>query len=138
MRKATLVSVILVAFFAGSAFGFFLLSASTSRQAYALAFTQQGACGGWGAPWSVALNGHTTVIAPPNTSLPSPNSLQSIAVGTNYQNDSVILFHVTDGAYTYAVSPSYFFSNGTVTISGADTVVTVFGPYMGCTTQSST
>jgi len=135
MKNATIVSVIVVVFLAGSAFGFYLLPALTSHQTYALAFTQEGACSAWGAPWSVALNGYTTVVEPSNASLPLPS--QSITASPNYQSYSVILFHVLNGVYTYVVSPN-FFSNGTVTINGADTIVTVTGPFMPCTTQTST
>jgi len=143
MRKATLVSVIVVVFLVGSAFGFYihpLLTSQTSHQAsgqvYALAFTQQGACSGaWGAPWSVALNGSTTVVEPSNASLPLPNN--EAQASPNYQSYSVILFHVSDGVYTYVVSP-HFYSNGTVTMNGADTIVTVAGPFIMCAAQTST
>jgi len=139
MRKATLVSVFVVAFLIGSAFGFYLLPVLTSQQSshqasgqvYALAFTQQGACSGaWGAPWSVALNGSTTVVEPSNASLPLPN--KSIQASPNYEGDSVILFHVSNGVYTYVVAPTDFFSSGTVTIDGADAIVTVSGPTIIC------
>lgn len=135
-----MVSAIVVVFLVGSAFGFYLLPAltshQTSQQVYALAFTQQGACSAWGAPWSVALNGYTTVVEPSNASLPLPNA--EIQASPNYQSYSVILFHVSDGVYTYVVSPNDFYSNGTVTINGADTIVTVTGPFIVCTTQSPT
>jgi hypothetical protein len=138
MRKATLVSVIVVLFLAGSGLGFYLLTAVASHQTYALAFTQDGACSptAWGAPWSVALNGRTTIAAPSNASLPLVNT--EIQASPNYANFSVIWFHVPNGVYTYAVAPSDFFGNGTVTINGADTIVTVYGPFIDCTTQRST
>jgi len=141
MRRATLVSVVVVVFLIGTAFGFYLLPMLTSNHTYALAFTQEGACfpPAYGAPWSVALNDHTTAIEPSNASLPIPNTLpQSLSASPDYQKYSIILFHVPAGVYTYVVSPRYFFSNGTVTVNGADTIVTVGGPFMDCTTQTST
>ena len=87
----------------------------------------------------MALNGDTTVVEPSNASVSLLNMPpQSITDSPDYQNYSVILFHVPNGVYTYVVSPHAFFSNGTVTIDGADTIVTVYGPFMACTTQTST
>ncbi len=136
MRKAAFIPIIVVVFMAGAAFGFYLLPLSTSQQTYALAFTQQGACSAWGAPWAVTLNGHTTVVEPSNASLPLPNA--EIRASPNYQGYSLILFHVSNGVYTYVVSPTDFFSNGTVTINGGDKIVTVYGPFIDCVTQAST
>ena len=142
MRKATLVSVIVVVFLGGSAFGFYFLPALTSHQAsqqsYALAFTQAGACSppAYASQWAIALNGHTTVVAPSNAQLPLSNT--EIQASPDYKNLSVIWFHVPNGVYTYVVMPSDFFPNGNVTINGADTIVTVNGPFLGCTTQIST
>jgi hypothetical protein len=138
LRKATLVPVIVVVFLIGSAFGFYFLTTLTSHQTYALAFAQDGACSppAYEAPWAVALNGHTTIAAPSNASLPVPNT--EIRASPNYKNFSVIWFHVPDGVYTYVVSPSDFFPHGTVTVNGADTIVTVNGPFIGCTTSIST
>ena len=144
MRKAALVSVIVVIFLIGSAFGFYFLFPLTSHQTYALAFTQGGACSppAYGDPWAVALNGHTTIAAPightiiaapSNASLPAPNTL--FAASPNFKNFSVIWFHVSDGVYTYVVSPSGFFSSGTATVNGADKIITVSGPFIDCTTS---
>ena len=137
MRKATLVSVIAVVFLAGSAFGFYLLPTLSSRQTYALAFTQEGACSPpiYGSPWEIALIGHSTVVAPTNASLPL---LNTVIQGNGNSKNSVIWFHVPNGTYTYVVTPTDFFANGTVTIDGSDTIVTVYGPFIGCSTQAST
>jgi len=141
MRKATLVSVIVVVFLVGSAFGFYLLPELTSRQMYVLAFTQEGACspptasGGpvWGLPWAVVLNGHTIVASPRNASLPIPNN--TIETIQSDGNLSVIGFYVPNGIYTYGVVPTdYLGQNGTVTINGADTIVTVHPIAIACTT----
>jgi hypothetical protein len=137
MKKATLVSVIVVVFLAGSAFGFFVFSAVASRQTYALAFSQEGVCSPpmYGAPWAVALNGRTTIVAPSSAALPLPNTvIQGSAGDVNY---SVIWFHVPNGVYTYVVMPTDFFPNGTVTVSGSDTIVSVIGPFIGCTTTAA-
>ena len=143
MRSATLVSVIVVVFLVGSAFGFYLLPAltshQTSQQTYALAFTQQGFCSAYGAPWSVALNGHTTAVVPSNATLPLSNTEMAGLPG--YKNFSVIWFHVPDGVYTYVVAPTDFFHNGTVTVNSANTIVTVIGPLFSasntCPTQTA-
>ena len=42
------------------------------------------------------------------------------------------MFHVSNGVYTYVVAPTDFFSSGTVTIDGADAIVTVSGPTIIC------
>ena len=139
MRKASLVSVIVVVFLVGSAFGFVFLPTLTSHRTYVLAFTQEGACDPllYGAPWDVVLNGHTTEAAPANAALPIPDT--QIQADAKYVNFSVIWFQVPNGVYTFSVSPSdYFYHNGTVTVSGADTIVTVVGPYIDCRTQTST
>jgi hypothetical protein len=137
MRKTALVSVIVVVFLAGLAFGFYLLPALSSSQTYALAFTQEGACSPpvYGAPWAVALNGRTTIAAPSNASLPIPNT--ELQADASYASYSVIWFHVSNGVYTYVVMPTGFYPNGTVTVNGADTIVTVYGPFIGCTTSTS-
>ena len=143
MRRATLVSAIVVFFLVGSAFGFYLLPALTSdqssQQMYALAFTQQGFCGAYGAPWSVALNGHTTVVEPSNATLPLSNT--QMAGLPSYKNFSVIWFHVSNGVYTYVVAPTDFFHNGTVTVNSANTIITVIGPLFSasntCPAQTS-
>ena len=138
MRSTTLVSVLVVIFLAGSAFGFVLLPTLTSHQTYALEFTQGGACypPAYGVPWAVSLNGHNTVAAPSNATLPLPNN--ELRASHDYKNFSMIWFNVPNGIYTYVVTPTDFFANGTVTVSGADTIVYVNGPMMGCTTQAST
>lgn len=135
MRKAALVSVIAVVFLIGSALGFYFLFPLTSHQTYVLAFAQSGACSppAYGVPWAVALNGHTTIAVPSNASLPVPNT--EIRASPNFKNFSVIWFHVSDGVYTYVVSPSAFFPGGTATVNGADTIVTVSGPFLSCTTS---
>jgi hypothetical protein len=139
MGKAALVSVIVVVFLAGSAFGFYLFPALTSHQEYVLVFTQSGSCSPpvWGAPWAVVLNSHTTKAAPADTPLPfAENTLRA---NQSDENFSVIGFAVTNGVYTYSLEPSDFYGGtGTVTINGADTVVTVEGPFIACTTQTST
>jgi hypothetical protein len=139
MRKATLVSVIVAVFLIGSAFGFYLLPMLTSHQEYALVFTQSGSCSPpvWGAPWAVVLNSHTTKAAPADTSLPlAVNTLQA---NQSNENFSVIGFAVPNGVYTYSLEPSDFYGGtGTITINGADTIVTVEGPQIGCTTTIST
>jgi len=135
MRRAALVSVIVVVFLVGSAFGFYLLPELTSRRMYVLAFTQEGACSPpiWGAPWAVVLNGHIIVASPHNASLPIPNT--EIEVNQSDASFSVIGFYVPNGVYTYGVVPTGFLGqNGTVTINGADTMVAVHPPAIDCTT----
>jgi hypothetical protein len=134
MKKAALISVIVVVFLGGSALGFFVLPALTAHQTYALAFTQEGACSPpiYGAPWAVALNGRTTIASPSDSSLPIPNTeIQGNASDANY---SVIWFRVPAGVYTYVVTPTDYFPSGTVTVNGTDTIVTVNGPFIDCTT----
>ncbi len=134
MKKATLVSVIAVVFLVGSAFGFYALPTLTSRQMHVLMFTQEGACSPtvWGAPWDVVLNGQTTKAAPINAALPIPDT--RITANQSNKNFSTIGFYVPNGVYTYSVSPGDFFSDGAVTVNGADAIVTVNGPSIGCTT----
>jgi len=139
MRRATLVSVIVVVFLVGSAFGFYLLPALSAHQSYMLAFTQDGVCSPpvWGAPWAVVLNSHTTKVAPANTPLPLAET--ALQADPSYENFSVIGFVVPNGVYTYSLEPTNFYGEtGTVTINGADTVVTVEGPAIGCTTTMAT
>ena len=139
MRKGTLASVIVVVFIVGAGFGFYLLPQWTSRQMYVLAFTQEGVCSppAWGTPWAVVLNGHTTVASPPNASLPIPNT--EIEANQSDGNFSVIGFYVPNGVYTYGVVPTgYLGQNGTVTISGAGTIVTVHPVAIDCTTSIAT
>ncbi|HXW95515.1 MAG TPA: hypothetical protein VEJ19_07405 [Nitrososphaerales archaeon] len=140
MRTATLASVIVVVFLVGSAFGFYVLPALTpdqsSQQMYALAFSQQGFCGAYGAPWSVAINGHSTVVEPSNATLPLSNT--QMAGLPSYKNFSVIWFHVTNGVYTYVVAPTDFFHNGTVTVNSANTIVTVTGPLFSASSTCAT
>ena len=137
MRRATLTSAIVVVFLVGSAFGFYLLPALTSHKEYALVFSQSGSCSPpvWGAPWAVILNSQTTKVAPANTPLPLvENTLYSNQSNVNF---SVIGFVVPNGIYTYSLQPTDFYGGtGTVTISGADTVVTVEGPAIVCSTTS--
>ena len=137
MRKATLISVIVVVFLVGSAFGFYLLPRltlnQTSQQMHVLAFTQQGACSPtlWVAPWDVVLNGHTTSASPSNASLPIPS--HEATVSPHYGNLSVIGFYLPNGVYVWASEPDTVGHTGTVTINGNDVVVTVYGPVLGCT-----
>jgi hypothetical protein len=135
MKKATLASVIVVVFLVGSAFGFYLISALSSHQDYVLVFTQSGSCSPpvWGAPWAVVLYSHTTKVSPTNASLPlAENTLQAKPSDRNF---SVIGFAIPNGVYTYSYEPSDFYGQtGTITINGADAVVTVEGPAIACTT----
>ena len=143
VKGASLVSMIVVTFIAGSAFGFYILPAmtshlSTSPQTYVMAFTQEGAYSPtvWAAPWEVIINARTTRAAPANATLPIPDT--SFSARPDYRNLSVIGFEVSNGVYTYSVSPKNFFHGGIVTINGADAVVTVHGPFIGCTTTIAT
>jgi hypothetical protein len=139
MKKATLVSTIVVVFLVGSAFGFYLLPVLSARQSYVLAFTQDGVCSPpvWGAPWAVVLNSHTTKVSPADTPLPLAET--ALQADPSDENFSVIGFVVPNGVYTYSLEPSDFYEGtGTVTVNGADTVVTVEGPAIGCTTTMAT
>jgi hypothetical protein len=134
MRKAALVSVIVVVFLAGSAFGFYVLPTSVSHREFVLMFTQSGSCSPpvWGAPWAVVLNSQTTKVAPANTPLPLVQS--TLQANESDRNFSLIGFAVPNGVYVYSLQPSDFYlQTGTVTIDGGDAVVTVQGPAIGCT-----
>ena len=144
MRKSPLVSVGVVVFLGGTAFGFFLIPALVtgpmpSGQEHVLVFTQEGACSPpvWGAPWAVVLNSQTTKAAPAYAHLPlAQDTLQ--ANGSD-ENASLIAFAVPNGTYTYSLQPSdFYFQTGTVTVVGGDVVVTVQGPAIGCTTTTAT
>jgi len=97
-------------------------------------FTQEGACSPtvWGAPWDVILNGQTKA-APANAALPIPDT--KIAANQSNKNFSTIGFYVPNGVYIYSVSPRDFFSDGAVTVNGADAIVTVNGPFISCRTM---
>jgi len=139
MKRSTLASVIVVAFLGGSAFGFYILPALNSHEEYALVFIQSGSCSPpvWGAPWAVVLNSQTTKVAPANTPLPLVEN--TLEANQSDENFSVIGFVVSNGIYTYSLQPTDFYGGtGTVTIDGADAVVTVEGPAIACTTATST
>ena len=118
MRRATLVSVIVVVFLVGSAFGFYVLPTLTSHQDYALIFTQSGSCSPtvWGTPWAVVLNSETTKVAPKNTPLPlMENTLEA---NQSDENFSVIGFVVPSGVYNYSLEPSdFYYGAGTITVN---------------------
>ena len=90
----------------------------------------------WDFPWAVILNGHT-IASPRNASLPIPNTtIETIQKDDNF---SVVGFYVPNGIYTYGVVPTGFLGqNGTVTIDGADTIVTVHPIAIECTTTFTT
>jgi hypothetical protein len=139
MKRATLVSTVVFVFLTGSAFGFYLLPTLTTNQSYVLAFTQAGVCSPpvWGAPWAVVLNSLTTKVAPARTPLPLAET--ALQADPSYENFSVIGFVVPNGVYTYSLEPSDFYhGTGTVTVDAADTIVTVEGPAIGCTTTLAT
>jgi len=75
--------------------------------------------------WYVTL-ANITIVQPSNATLPSPNSGAGYYAG-KFAMISKIVFTVPDGTYPYYVSLGSV--NGTVTVSGSDVVIQVFGPY---------
>jgi hypothetical protein len=142
-----LLSIVVVAFVIGSAFGsiFFHSSydellPSSSVVLHELVFTQEGACSPtvYGAPWFVVLNNMTTLIEPAASTLPSQNGFAASPLFKNY---SVIVFAVAQGTYEYSVGgPAFFLSHpsGRIIVNGSDATVVLAGPDLSCTTSLNT
>jgi hypothetical protein len=103
---------------------------STAGTVYTVTFQQAGTCNPtiYAPKWSVTL-GNETRSAQTNNS----------ASNTEYAEPlppPPIVFSVADGVYQYSVGPSndgFQPASGTVTVNGADVVVTVTGPATSCT-----
>jgi hypothetical protein len=106
---------------------------------YEVAFKQTGACGPppvFAAPWSVTL-GPWTVAEPANASLPIVTTSGTAA--PYYANYSEIVFSAPSGTYQYRIAMGWSVGNpsGNVTVSGSDTTVSVDGPFVSCTVQTT-
>jgi len=113
-------------------------SSTLSNRLYDLIFIQLGACSQeyYFAPWSVTLNNRTTIVEPPNASLPI--SEQSGISSISFKNYSTIAFSVSPGTYNFTVEPQNFLPNssGNATITNRDLTIQI-GPGTGtCPTQS--
>ena len=112
-------------------------SQALSTREYELAFTQEGSCSPpvWVGPWEVVLNNATTMVKPPNATLPLPESYWG---GTENQNYSEIWFSVPNGTYTYSVFPrTALHQSGIISMVGSDQVVLVQAATFLCTSQST-
>ncbi len=115
---------------------------ASSETLHELVFTQNIACpagtslaGDFVYPWSVALNGSTTIVNPPNANI-STKYPYDFSVSQN-SSLGTIVFSVPDGIYDFALFPysvavSGPVQTGTVTIDGSNTAVQVYQMITGC------
>ena len=127
MRNGVVVSLLVIAILAGATSGYFVGSTqrvTTTVSVYGpfkIVFQQIAKCPniGYLAPWSVVLSNGESITAPANgTSVESgsPN------------NPSTITFYVTNGNYTFSVTPASIMltpATGNVTVDNQDVAVTL-------------
>lgn len=116
-----------------------LTTNSSNSQQYYVVFQQIGACTPefWGIPWSVTI-GNLTLVQPPNTPIPINNGT---LYGTTNLNYTTITFLLSNGVYSFRVSPTLFFftpTTGTVTVSGSNVTVPIRYTGTSCTTSTKT
>lgn len=108
-----------------------------SAQLHKVTFQQEGACSPsvYVAPWSVTL-GTITEAEPPGTPLPILNG--GYSAGPEPSSIYTIVFSVPNGTYQYSVRPqgAFYAYSGTVTVNGADVLITLNGPAISCTTTT--
>jgi hypothetical protein len=113
-------------------------TSTLSNRLYDLIFIQMGACPQeyYFAPWSVTLNNRTTIVEPPNASLPI--SEQSGISSTRFKNYSTIAFSVLPGTYNYNIEPQNFLPNssGNATITNRDVTIQIGPGTVTCPSES--
>ena len=103
---------------------------STAGEVYTVTFQQAGTCNPtiYAPKWSVTF-GNVTKSAETNNT----------ASNTEYAEPlppPPIVFSVTNGVYQYIIGPSFDEfqpASGTVTVNGADVIISVTGPVTSCT-----
>jgi hypothetical protein len=134
-----LLAVIVVAFALGASFGAIFLGSYAHPQSgifHELVFTQEGACSPalYAAPWSVVLNGKSTLIEPAGA---NPALQNGVVASPSFKNYSVIEFAVSSGTYSYSFGPSDLAQSGTVVVNNSDATVVVAAPTVFCTTTTN-
>ncbi len=146
MRRAVIVSVAVVAFLIGVAFGSVFLSSTgtttitqtlasnSSTRLHEVIFNQDGICSPpvYLAPWSVTLANTTTIAGPPNATLPLSET--SFSAAPRFKAYAVIMFLVPDGTYVYTIEPQFLAQTGTVKVIGADLMIQVHSAPVSCST----
>ena len=131
--KNWLVAIVLVVLVAGSlGVGYFVGSTqrvTTTATVYGpfkIVFQQIAKCPniGYLAPWSIVLSNGESITAPANGTSVESGSFES----GSPNNPSTITFYVTNGNYTFSVTPASIMltpATGTVTVDNQDVVVTL-------------
>jgi hypothetical protein len=96
-------------------------SLSVGSKVYKVTFVQPISCDTfWGVPWAVTI-GNRTEAEPANATLPIGSGHS-----TTDENESTIVFALSNGSYNYKVDPNYMFpQSGTVRVNGSDVYVDV-------------
>ncbi len=101
----------------------------TSGQ-FELVFRQTALCPNLGfiAPWKVVLSDTESITANP------PNGTSTICCSASTTNPSTITFYVTNGNYTFSVTPANMLTpaTGKVTVDNQDVVVTLGQELFSC------
>ena len=127
-----IVSLLVIAILAGATAGYFVGStqrATTTVSVYGpfkIVFQQIAKCPniGYLAPWSVVLSNGESITAPANDTSVESGSFES----GSPTNPSTITFYVTNGNYTFSVTPASIMltpATGNVTVDNQDVVVTL-------------
>ena len=132
MRNGVIVSLLVIAILAGATAGYFVGSTqrvTTTVSVYGpfkIVFQQIAKCPniGYLAPWSVVLSNGESITAPANGTSVESGSFES----GSPTNPSTITFYVTNGNYTFSVTPASIMltpATGNVTVDNQDVVVTL-------------
>ena len=127
-----IVSLLVIAILAGATAGYFVGSTqrvTTTAIVYGpfkIVFQQIAKCPniGYLAPWSVVLSNGESITAPANGTSVESGSFES----GSPNNPSTITFYVTNGNYTFSVTPASIMltpATGNVTVDNQDVAVTL-------------
>ena len=114
------------------------VTTTETAQLFELVFNETGYCSPavYPAPWAVTLNNKTTLVEPPNASLPLPENGVTSYSPSN-KNYSMIVFSVPNGTYNYTIYPKVIFrQSGTVTVNNSDVLIQVIGTGVPCTAHT--